>query len=39
MFSKMNLTDVGVLAAEELATIGRATPEDDSPVKRYVNCS
>jgi hypothetical protein len=37
MFSKMNLSDVGVLAAEELATIGRETPEDESPVKRYVD--
>ncbi|KAF9456455.1 RAM signaling pathway protein-domain-containing protein [Collybia nuda] len=34
MFSKMNLTDVGVLAVEELATMGRATPDDESLVKR-----
>ncbi|KAF5387103.1 hypothetical protein D9615_001618 [Tricholomella constricta] len=34
MFSKMNLSDVGALAAEELATIGREMPEDESPVKR-----
>ncbi|RDB21256.1 Leucine-rich repeat-containing protein sog2 [Hypsizygus marmoreus] len=30
----MSLSDIGVLAAEELATIGRETPDDGSPVKR-----
>ncbi|KAG5646694.1 hypothetical protein DXG03_002684 [Asterophora parasitica] len=34
MFSKMNLSDVGALAAEELAALGRETPDDESPVKR-----
>ncbi|KAG6911442.1 hypothetical protein DXG01_014516 [Tephrocybe rancida] len=34
MFSKMNLSDVGVVAAEELASIGRDNPGDESPLKR-----
>jgi hypothetical protein len=35
-FMKKNLTDIGAEAAEELATIGRASAEDESPVERYV---
>lgn len=35
MFSKLSLSDISVLAAEELASIGRETSEDESPVKRY----
>ncbi|KAF8654226.1 hypothetical protein AX16_003750 [Volvariella volvacea WC 439] len=31
---KLNLTDIGALAAEELATIGREAPEDESIVRR-----
>lgn len=38
-FSRMNLSDVGARAAEELATIKRDTPEDESTVKRYANFS
>jgi len=36
MFSKMNLLDIGAVVAEELATIGRETQEDQSPVMRYM---
>ncbi|KAG6879036.1 hypothetical protein C0992_005729 [Termitomyces sp. T32_za158] len=41
MFSKMNISDVGAAAAEELARIGRERPEDESPLKRITlgnNC-
>lgn len=38
-FSRMNLSDVGARAAEELAGIDRETPEDESTVKRYANFS
>ncbi|KAF8078065.1 RAM signaling pathway protein-domain-containing protein [Lyophyllum atratum] len=34
MLSKMNLSNIGGLAAEELATLGRETPEDESLVER-----
>jgi len=34
-FSKMNLSDVGAQAVEELATIERGTPEDENTIKRY----
>ncbi|KAG6854604.1 hypothetical protein C0991_004206 [Blastosporella zonata] len=34
MFSKMNLSDIGVAAAEELASLGRDSSEDESPLKR-----
>jgi Leucine rich repeat len=34
-FSRMNLSDVGARAAEELATFERQTLEDESTVKRY----
>ncbi|KAF8894501.1 RAM signaling pathway protein-domain-containing protein [Infundibulicybe gibba] len=32
--SKLNISDVGVLAAEELALIGRTSPDDESVVER-----
>ncbi|KAJ7221758.1 RAM signaling pathway protein-domain-containing protein [Mycena pura] len=34
VFLKKNLTDIGEEAAEELATLGRETPDDDSLVER-----
>ncbi|KAG6903185.1 hypothetical protein C0995_002728 [Termitomyces sp. Mi166 len=34
MFSKLNLSDVGASAAEELASIGRERPDDESPLRR-----
>ncbi|KAG6818209.1 hypothetical protein H0H87_000114 [Tephrocybe sp. NHM501043] len=33
VFSKMNISDVGAATAEELASIGRDTLEDESPVE------
>lgn len=36
VFMKKNLTDIGVEAAEELAMIGRESPEEESSVERYV---
>jgi hypothetical protein len=38
-FSRMNLSDVGARAAEELATIEKESPEDESIIKRYANFS
>ncbi|KAG6886022.1 hypothetical protein C0993_005206 [Termitomyces sp. T159_Od127] len=41
MFSKMNISDVGAAAAEELARIGKERPEDESRLKRITlgsNC-
>ncbi|KAG5350867.1 hypothetical protein C0989_008965 [Termitomyces sp. Mn162] len=35
MFSKMNLSDVGVAAVEELARIGKERSEDESLLKRH----
>ncbi|KAJ7090310.1 RAM signaling pathway protein-domain-containing protein [Mycena belliarum] len=34
IFLKKNLTDIGEEAAEELATLGREAPDDESPVER-----
>lgn len=34
-FSKLGLSDVGARAVEELATIERETPDEESAVKRY----
>jgi len=36
VLSKLNLSDVSAGAAEELATIGRVEPEDESVVERFV---
>lgn len=35
MFSKMNISNIGAAAAEELAKVGRERPEDESPLKRF----
>jgi hypothetical protein len=34
VFLKKNLTDISEEAAEELATLGRETPDDESSVER-----
>lgn len=36
VLSKLNLSDVSAEAAEELATVGRARPDDDCTIERFV---
>ena len=36
VLSKLNLSDVSAEAAEELATVGRAGPDDDCTIERFV---